>query len=376
MQLQVVEISLRQIQQDDLVEELGNFRQKIEKSCSQATLVLSEIDAFVKRIVSKKRRAPSTVTPKPSKRKWLRRSSELKRLMSKVAPIVASITVAAELLRDISSSKRLDRLVSVTNLTLQNIEIAPLSDPRIPKLDEDASLEAKIETSVRKVIGNPQDPHQCSRRSSIDSFHSAVSSSSDSEDSLLSITGTLAAGRCDPFCPCQCHISSQVKTPSWVKHILGTMTVHGNGSVLMKRRPCNKSCRRGGAASLSFSYLAPAWTLLKSWNLYVQAQSIHTLKFTVHTPRVIGSDAIVWSIIELGKLSYLQNMISERLTSPYDVTAAGESLLNVSLPHFVCRKTNRTSSSGQLAKVKTTFTSSSSSRMRIRTIEMHLECRS
>ncbi|KAF2245542.1 hypothetical protein BU26DRAFT_71007 [Trematosphaeria pertusa] len=160
-----------------------------------------------------------------------------------------------------------------------------------------------------------------------------MSSSSDSaSSSIISFSGTLVDDACEPFCSCQCHVSSQLRTPQWVKHILGSMTFHGNTSVFLSRRPCNKSCRRSGPSSLQFTYFAPAWTLLRSFNFYVKAQCLRGPDFNIRMPRVIPYHTDVWAVIELGKLLTLKEMIERGATSPFDVNPSGKSLLHVRWP--------------------------------------------
>jgi hypothetical protein len=53
------------------------------------------------------------------------------------------------------------------------------------------------------------------------------------------------------------------------------------------------------------------------------------LDFNIRTPRIIPSSAAVWSIIELGKKSDLQDMVTQNVISPFDVNPLGRSLLRV-----------------------------------------------
>lgn len=309
--------------------------------CPQAQAVLAEIDKFVDHIASKRTQQRVVLHPRPSKKRWLHRRSALLRLTTRVTPIVKSLTAASSLLRDLSSDQKLHQLDSlVKNLTIQNVSLIHPGSKTRSGTEDSIPLDKKLESSIRYAIGlgkkgggegvsYSQPNSGSSRRSSIDSFHSAISSSSESASSIVSITGTMGADACTPFCPCQCHISTQVRTPSWIRSIFGTMTIHGNGSILLNRLPCNKSCGRSGAAALQVSYFAPAWILLKSLNIYIKAQSVHDFQFAVHTPRIIPRNAAVWSIIELGKLSEIKKMASRRELSPYDVTDSGRSLLNV-----------------------------------------------
>ncbi|KAF2496815.1 hypothetical protein BU16DRAFT_342368 [Lophium mytilinum] len=303
--------------------------------CGQAESVLAEIDKFVQDITSKsRRRLGAAVENKPSKKRWIRRKPTLIRLSAKVTPIVNSLTVAAGVLRAIASDEKINKIdLKVTFLAVQKIEMLRNASKTATTIESAMPLENQLEVSIRQATEPSETrmgcPGQASRRSSIDSFHSAVSSSSESTprslSSIVSISGTMGDATCEPFCPCQCHVSSQVRTPQWAKHILGTMTFHGNGSIFLNRRPCNKSCGRSGPTSIQFSYFAPAWTLLTSLNIFVKAQSIHG--FNIRMPRVIPYSATVWSIIELGNLPTLKEMVSRNAISPYDVSPSGMSLL-------------------------------------------------
>lgn len=297
--------------------------------------MLGEIDKFVRHIESKNKGQWSAARIKPSKKRWLLQKSTLIRLTNMVRPIVHSLTTTTSVLRTVASDQKLSKLDNmVTRLTIQNIELLQNTAKAATTVEDNMPLETKLDYSISHAIGL-EESTKCgnistSRRSSIDSFHSAFSSSAESTRTILSITGTIGNDMCESFCPCQCHVSSHVRTPHWVKQFLGTMTFHGNGSILLNRRPCNKNCRRSGPTSIQFSYFAPAGTLLKSLNVIIfKAQSIHCLDFNICMPRVIPYNATVWSIIELGKLSNLKEMISQNAISPYDVNPSGRSLLYV-----------------------------------------------
>jgi hypothetical protein len=304
--------------------------------------VLGGIDKFLRNVEHKHTMRDLASDKKPSTTKWLRRRSALIRLTTQVRPIVHSLTAAAGILRAVASDQTLNRLEALlTRFTLQNVDLLRNTGMNITAAEKNMPLETKLNFLINKAIELERSTNgkeisssltagQHSRRSSIDSFHSANSSSSESTRTLVSITGTFGVETCEPFCPCRCHISSQMRTPYWVRQILGTMTFHGNGSMLLARRPCDKNCRRSGPTAIQFSYLAPTWTLLNALNVVVKAQCIHGLDFNIRMPRVIPYSATVWSIIELGKLSNLQEMAKTNAVSPVDVNPSGRSLLNVS----------------------------------------------
>ncbi|KAL5385140.1 hypothetical protein DPSP01_004950 [Paraphaeosphaeria sporulosa] len=332
---------LRHIEDDFL----GLNNESVNATCSDARNILKDIDKLLEHMVRKKDQA-SQKQPvnsiRPSKTRWLRRRSAILRLTSQLRPIVASITATANVLRDIASDRRLYSIE--TTLNIEKVEL--ISGGRVtikqipfaPEVQLDRWLHHASEledTSVKRTASTPKSPPSISRTSSMDSFHSALSSSSESSSSIIAISGSVTSRACEPFCPCQCHIhDTRIRTPTWLRHIIGSMTIHGNSSVYLARRPCNKACQRSGPASLQVAYLAPAWLYLRSLNVYFKAQSLYSNRFVLETPLVIPSTAPVWSIIELGKLSKLQEMLHQRLVSLYDITASGRSLLNVIIFKF------------------------------------------
>ena len=304
----------------------------IERLRDDANQALLEIDGFIDRIRNKRSGQSVDANSKLSKRKWMRRKHTLLRLTAKVAPIVHSLTAAASELRSIASEQTLHRLDSVlTSLSVSNVDFAGQSRTELEAADDATPFDKKLEAVLRQTARIDDETAQNSRRSSLDSFHSAVSSSSDSDYSMISLSGTLVNNTCEAFCPCQCHIARQSKAPQWIRHMIGSMTFHGNTSVSLSRRPCNKTCQRSGPSSARFTYFAPSWTLLRAFNIYVRVQSIRGLDFNIRMPRVIPDNAVVWSMIEMGRLVALKDMIDSHATSPFDVNTSGKSLLNVRL---------------------------------------------
>jgi hypothetical protein len=266
-QLQFVESSLLLVGKRSLDESLlKKCLGDIERLRDEANLVLLEIDRFVQKI-QRTRPSPNGATSTLSKRKWMRRKHTMFHMTAKVTPIVHSLTVVASELRAIASEQTLDRLDSMlTSFSIQNIDFAGPSSTKPDTGDDSTFFDKRLESVIRQASLTEDGTTLPSRRSSIDSFHSAISNSSDSVCSVVSLSGTLVDNTCEAFCPCQCHITSQSRTPQWIRHILGSMTFHGNASVSLSKRPCNKTCRRSGPATVQFTYFAPSWTLLRAFN--------------------------------------------------------------------------------------------------------------
>jgi hypothetical protein len=219
----------------------------------------------------------------------------------------------------------------LTSLTVQNIELLTPSYTKPDAKDDSTSVETKLESVIRQSAQTEGEPSlplpgQDSRRPSLDSFHSAISSSLGSACSIISLSGTLVNNTCEAFCSCQCHVTSQIRTPQWIRQILGSMSFHGNTSVLLSRRPCNKSCRWSGPSSVQFTYFAPSWTLLRTFNIYVKFQCLRGLDFNIRLPRVIPYNTMGWSMIELGRLATLKEIVDRGATFPFDVNSSGKSL--------------------------------------------------
>lgn len=233
-----------------------------------------------------------------------------------------------------------------TDLAVQNISIVHASGDIGSQEPNTLPVETQLEAAMQQVLDtegaerefepidavHAQPFNPLSRTASVESFHTARSSSSTITSTFLSITGTLGLESCRRFCPCQCHITRHFQTPQWAKNVFGSIAVYGNGSILLGRRPCNKKfCGRSGATSNQFTYTAPAWMFLKSFCIQSKAQGVQGLNssWTIRTPRLIPDNALVWQLVDTGRFSDFRDYFSLGLSSPYDVDENGESLMHV-----------------------------------------------
>lgn len=282
---------------------------------------------------------------KPSKRTWLRNRSRLEELTTQVTNLITSLTTALGILQGFQHSTTSNHTSIKLDLVLSQIRTLTQKPPdAISSLPLDMQIR-KILDEIQKAQGDPAvttpasrvDQRSLSRRSSTESFYSVHSNSTDSTGTLISVTGSLLAdSECESFCPCQCHLSTQSRMPWWITRLIGSMTVHGNGSILTNRQSCNKKhCRRSGSTRVQVSYVTPAWTFLQACNICIMAETVGGVmpSLNIFMPRIIPNNAPAWSIVELGNLSELRDMLSRREVSPYDVSVRGISLLKASLPH-------------------------------------------
>lgn len=221
-------------------------------------------------------------------------------------------------------------------LSIQSVSIIqpPTDSSDAVSLSTSPPIEGRLETAIGQVVeattSGDTSSRISSRRSSVDSFHTASSLYSTSHLRLNAILSTHACGRA---CSCQCHTKSRLKSPEWMKGIFGSMNVYGNPRAVLNRRPCDiDCCSRSGSASMEISYFAPFWWFISSCSVQVKAQTLRGLSssFSISTPRVIPNTSAVWAVIDAGNLAELRTMITRGETSPYDVSIHGISLLRVS----------------------------------------------
>lgn len=334
-----IEIALRHIKENERdTAHIQDCLANVDDLVAQTIAVFGCLDKLIQDVRTKH---DGVARKKPSKRSWLRRKSKLVQLTAHVSALTVSLDAALGILQRVQSSVTANETALKIDMVLSKVETLVAREPRafptpatdvlIDNISEEAQMASQNGSNGR--ARSQVTRSALSRKSSWQSFHSALSTSSDSSGTLVSFSGSLSADtECESFCPCQCHVSTQSTMPWWVTQLFGRMTLHGNGSMLLNRQPCNKKhCRRSGSARLQVSYIAPAWTLLQTFNVYIRAESIGGVVPYVNMfmPRVIPNSAVVWSIIELGRIDELRTMLSRRETSPYDVSIRGVSLLKV-----------------------------------------------
>ncbi|KAH8727308.1 hypothetical protein GQ44DRAFT_703779 [Phaeosphaeriaceae sp. PMI808] len=275
--------------------------------------------------------------------KWLYRKPKLSQLAKQVADVTTSLAAAIHVLQGVQnfnlSSARMDMLLAQIETLHQasrtgskhNVPMSldsPLQDSASrPKDSSDAGVFRNNGPYLAMDVG--------SRSSSTESFRTARSGHEASPETISSPANVLSSERtlatkvgCERFCQCQCHSSNRLRTPTWTTRLFGSMNFHGNGSILLNRRACNRTfCRRSGCLRVQVSYIAPAW--LKAFIVYTKAESLGGIapSYSIIMPRVIPFSAVVWSMVELGKIPELRELFAHRLASPYDVGVDGVSLL-------------------------------------------------
>ncbi|KAH7398328.1 ankyrin repeat-containing domain protein [Pyrenochaeta sp. MPI-SDFR-AT-0127] len=334
--LGVTETAIRRIRDDEhQTARVQDCLANIDRLTIQANKVFAQLHETLQYVTSRSGQAPSE---KPSKRIWLRRKSELLRLTTQVSALVVPLNAALSILQGVKTSSDANQTSLKINMILSKMEgMGPIPSETSPQSTTELQSEGSLDEALAidrneiPVLSDSQIANNgLSRQSSCQTFQSAISRISDSSGTMVSFRGsTLVDTECKSFCSCQCHVSKQSKMPSWFPQLLGYVKIHGNSSMVLNRQLCDKKhCRASGSARLQISYSAPTWILLKKFSIYIRAERTGlTQTVNIFTPRVISNDAVVWSIIELGKIAELRDMLCRRDASIYDVSARGVSLL-------------------------------------------------
>lgn len=344
-------VALRQGQHESSNEEQGQkCMLHISEIYKDAASVFEELDQMVKKVKAK---TSSSSANRLSKRTWLRRKSKIESLEVRVSALISSLTAALTLLQGLSTSSNTRQTTAKVDLVLSKVELLSQNSTQdITSHQLSTQMQAVLE-ELQKTTTKPTEAYQPrlvdvapSRRSSVESFHSALSSSSDSSGTLISLSGTLEGfNGCEEFCPCRCHTNLQYNTPGWAAQLLGSIAMSGNGSVLLKRSPCNrKTCRKSGSTRIQVMYTAPAWTFLRYWKILITSEMMGRASpsLNIRLTNTIPNDAAIWCMIELGKVGIIRDMLNSGEASPHDVSPRGASLLKVSTFWLsVFRRTNR-----------------------------------
>lgn len=151
---------------------------------------------------------------------------------------------------------------------------------------------------------------------------------------------TAIQAACSASCRCQCHRTTSLKSPQWMKSFIGLLFVGYSGTPLsFRQKPCNEiSCQQQNYSILSVNYFFPSWFLHRMVLFRGCTRSLlageHMI--SVRTPRVVDTSSDSILLAQGGKVMAMQDLFSQHLASPFDTSIMGESLLHVSISSMGC----------------------------------------
>lgn len=133
---------------------------------------------------------------------------------------------------------------------------------------------------------------------------------------------------CCSFCSCSCHRQIRLKSPNFLKNILGLIFV-GYTSVPLASAPqaCNLlSCRRQGESTIVATYVFPFWFFQRTIFMKFKARGPELL---LRVRRVRPNDAAIFLALENNNIKVVKKLLAAGEASILDVNEDGQSLLHV-----------------------------------------------
>jgi hypothetical protein len=170
------------------------------------------------------------------------------------------------------------------------------------------------------VVGTSEDTHPARRSGFLD-------------DELMRIRAKML-GICLPNCCCQCHFTGE---KTWrvnpLAQVLGSFVVNMGAIPIFQAARCDKAECMRRRPSISVEYYVPAW--ISRWGLYSRSACTSlagfgaTLHFTVR--RVMDREEVnlIFGRVEQEDTERLKDLLRRRPCYPFDVNAAGNSMLLV-----------------------------------------------
>ncbi|KAK2776808.1 hypothetical protein CKAH01_03300 [Colletotrichum kahawae] len=292
-------------------------------------LIVHELETLCGRLRKSDRYIDKVGELRVSKRKWLREKDNVARLRAKASKTKQSLMLGFIALVS-SQSTRQTKVVldgqqsfSACFETMNDrIEAgtAVLRETQSKNNDICASLHRMLAAEVTDAEPSLQsNPHRQRPNAGVD-------------DPLSSIyMHTSLRQVCSPYCKCQCHLPSSVRTPTWVRSVLGSLFFEYNDMPLLMPRKCDDSgCRNH--SSLRLIYVFPKWFVSRAVFLTTSWGSLTGLGSSLYlqVPRVVPSVQML-SAVYNSDIDWIKRGISNSTVLPTDVDETGNSLLMISL---------------------------------------------
>lgn len=108
---------------------------------------------------------------------------------------------------------------------------------------------------------------------------------------------------CNATCMCQCHKTTSLSTPLWMKNFVGLLFIGYAGTPIFRKQTCNERlCQQQSHSILKLNYYFPSWFLHRMIILRDYSSSLLAdgLMISIRTPRIIdcNCDTITLTIWE------------------------------------------------------------------------------
>ncbi|TPX18491.1 uncharacterized protein E0L32_011604 [Thyridium curvatum] len=135
---------------------------------------------------------------------------------------------------------------------------------------------------------------------------------------------TTVRRKCEPGCRCQCHIYSEMKSPPWLRSVLGSFFLRYNALPLLDRRPCNTNLCKQSKKAISVQYQLPSWLISSAIHVGVGWDSFLGTGAHVYwkVPRVNDANVLAVAMYH-DNFNWVRAAISARFLQPNDIRETG-----------------------------------------------------
>ena len=188
---------------------------------------------------------------------------------------------------------------------------------------------------------NPWDQHtttsdtnQIQAYASLKSPSQIVNQTSIAETSHVRVTTTVATQQCARLCPCQCHMRSHRRSPTWLTAAIGQLLFSYHD--LLRTTPCNYPLCRKTPRKTEFTYYFPYWIAQKALMLSFNSDlSGRAASILMTMPVIIPGGHSIWYAVQNGNIPFIQQLFGQGL-NPHIIDQHGNSLVMVRTAHTLC----------------------------------------
>ncbi|KAK1488495.1 B-cell lymphoma 3-encoded protein [Colletotrichum abscissum] len=144
------------------------------------------------------------------------------------------------------------------------------------------------------------------------------------------ICASVNSHRCPRGCRCRCHTRAAVRTPPWLRNVVGQLHWSFDSSISM--RPCNYAPCRRSLSKHNITCYFPPWLVSRAIMASVNLENVFDAgaKVSVNVPLIVPEeDHIVWPLVMAGNLGQLRELLSKDRNLMYVRNQWGQSIMHV-----------------------------------------------
>ncbi|KAG7077698.1 B-cell lymphoma 3-encoded protein [Colletotrichum scovillei] len=144
------------------------------------------------------------------------------------------------------------------------------------------------------------------------------------------ISASINSHRCPRGCRCRCHTRAAVRTPPWLRNVVGQLHWSFDSSISM--RSCNYAPCRKSLSKHNITCYFPPWLVSRAIMASINLENVFDVgaKVSLNVPLVVPEeDHIVWPLVMAGNLGQLRELLSKDRNLMYVRNQWGQSIMHV-----------------------------------------------